>query len=73
MSNTTEIYLWNVTFASDHFWIGATVPGTSHQMAENVARDQIHQESGMQWETVKSLRLEDIEYLGISEAPKQAT
>lgn len=67
MSDNPDIYLWNVTFASDHFWIGATVPGMSHQMAENVARDQIHQESGMQWKIVKSLRLEDIEYLGIAE------
>ncbi len=63
MSMDSEVKMWNVTFAGDHFWVGATVPGTSETMAENIARDQIHLEGGIPWEIISSLPLTDVEEL----------
>ena len=64
MSEIPDLYLWNVTFAGDHFWVGATVPGTTELMAENVARDQIHLEGGIPWEIISTLPHIEVEYLG---------
>lgn len=66
MSEGPALSLWNVTFAGDHFWVGATVPGYTEQMAENVARDQIHLEAGIPWEIISTLPHVEVEYLGLA-------
>lgn len=44
--------MYNVEFVGDHFWIGTTVQADDEDTAIDFARDQIHQESGMQWHTL---------------------
>jgi hypothetical protein len=63
MTDVPNLSMWNVTFVGDHFWVGATVPGTSELMAENVARDQIHLESGIPWEIISTLPHVEVEQL----------
>lgn len=58
-----EVKMWNVTFAGDHFWIGATVPGYTEQMAENIARDQIHLEGGVPWDVISTIPQVQVEEL----------
>ena len=67
MSEEPALSLWNVTFAGDHFWIGTTVPGYTEQMAENVARDQIHLEGDIPWDVISRLREVEVEYLGLAD------
>ena len=63
MSETPDLRMWNVTFAGDHFWVGATVPGYTEQMAENVARDQIHLEADIPWQIISTLPYVEVEQL----------
>ena len=63
MSETPDLRMWNVTFAGDHFWVGATVPAYTEQMAENVARDQIHLEADIPWQIISTLPHVEVEQL----------
>ena len=55
---------YNVTFAGDHFWIGTTVEADDEDTAIDFARDQIHQESGIQWHTICTMPHVEADYIG---------
>lgn len=58
------MFLYNVEFAGDHFWIGTTVTAEDERTAIDVARDHIHQESGMQWHVLSTLPHVEADYQG---------
>lgn len=66
-SERTTMNTYNVEFAGDHFWIGTTVTATDEDTAIDYARDQIHQESGIQWDTLRTLPHAEADYIGVAE------
>ena len=63
MENMT-MYHYNVTFAGDWGWIGATVAAPDEDTAIDNARDHIHYESGIAWEVICTMPHAEAEYVG---------
>lgn len=47
--------LYNIEFVGDHFWVGTSVMADDVDTAIMYARDQIHQEAGIQWDVLNGL------------------
>ena len=60
------MYLYNVEFAGDHFWVGTTVEAETEDNAIEIARDQIHQESQIQWHILSTMPHVEADYQGLS-------
>ena len=63
-----ELNTYNVTFAADWGWIGATVTAASEDEAIDRARDCLHAEAGIPWGVICTMPHVEGEYVGVGVA-----
>lgn len=61
------MFIYNVEFAGDHFWIGTTVIATDEDSAIDAARDHIFHETEMSWNVLCTIPHVEADYQGEAE------
>jgi hypothetical protein len=56
---------YNVTFAADWGWIGATVVAEGTDEAIDRARKHLHAEAGIPWDVICTMPHVEAEYVGV--------
>ena len=56
---------YNVTFAADWGWIGATVVAEGTDEAIDRAREHLHAEAGIPWDVICTMPHVEAEYVGV--------